>query len=91
MMLVVFDSEADVKRLARMDMLKLVSHIECNTVHDLARSVIHKLQLYMLKGSSHKFARAKIHHIFGAKHRFLVSGAERIELSQSVYKLRRNL
>ncbi len=59
MMLVVFDSEADVKRLARMDMLKLVSHIECNTVHDLARSVIHKLQLYMLKGSSHKFARAR--------------------------------
>ncbi len=81
-MLVLLYRIADVKRLACMDMFKVLAHIERDTVHDLSRCVVDKLKLDVLKVLSYKLACSEIEYTARAEHRFLIAGTEGIELTQ---------
>ena len=90
-MLVLLYSIADVKRFASMDMFKVFAHIERYAVHNLSRCIVDKLKLDVLKMLSYELACSEIEYTARAEHRFLIAGAEWIELTQQSQEFGRYL
>ena len=78
-MLIVLYRITDVERLASVDMLKVLSHIECNTVEHLSGCIVHKLKLDVLEIFTHELTSAEVHHPAGAEHRLLIARSEGVK------------
>ena len=81
-------SVADVDWLMSMNMLKIGSHVESNSIDHSACAVVFKFQFYMFKIFANKFAGPEVKHIACAKHGVLISRPKRIKFLEICHKLR---
>ena len=72
----------NIEWFAGFDMFEMLTHIKCNSIHDIFRFAIHQFQFHVFVLFSNKAACSVIGYTPGAENRFLVSRAERIKLFQ---------
>ena len=62
-----------------MNVLKVLSHIKCDTIYHFSRRVVDQLKFDMLKLLAHEFACAVIIYTFGAEYWFVIPRSEGVE------------